>query len=115
MYQPYTLDSISYNTPLSVPDQTNTKKYRFDVSVNMVQFLEGYTPAPELAGMAWWNDDELALNVATGIGPVLQVGQEEFVIVYNDTGVQIDNATAVYPVGAVGGRPSVAEADSKIA
>jgi len=42
-----------------------------------------------------WNADKLTLNVPTGLGPVLQVGQEMYVIVYNDTGTQIDNGKAV--------------------
>jgi hypothetical protein len=69
-------------------------------------------PASEPAGLLWWNKEDYALNVATGIGPVLQVGQESYVIVYNGTGEQIDNGAAVYPIGGFQGRPSVAKANS---
>jgi hypothetical protein len=70
------------------------------------------TNVPDAEGIVSWNPDDLTINANTGLGPILQVGQELFTLVYNGTGSQIDNGTVVYPVGAVGGRPSVAEADS---
>ncbi|GAG21757.1 unnamed protein product, partial [marine sediment metagenome] len=64
----------------------------------------------EPEGRVWWNKIDRTLNMATGLGPVLQTGQELFIIVYNDTGETIPNGTAVYPVGGFDGRPSVAPA-----
>ncbi len=71
------------------------------------QFNTGVTPASEPVGLVWWNDDDYTLNISTGLGPVLRVGQEDYVIVYNGTGSQIDNGSSVYPVGGFQGRPSV--------
>jgi hypothetical protein len=68
------------------------------------------TPGDGAEGRSKWNPDEHTLDLTTGLGPVLQVGQESFVLVYNGTGSTIYNGTAIYPVGATAGRPSVAEA-----
>jgi hypothetical protein len=52
-----------------------------------------------------WNSDFHTLNIPTGTGSTLQVGQEFYFLIYNDTGVQIDNGSVVKPVGGfpVGG------------
>lgn len=57
-----------------------------------------------------YNTDDYTLNIPTGLGPVLQVGQERFTIVYNNTSDTLFNGTVVYPVGQVSGRPSVEKA-----
>jgi hypothetical protein len=63
-------------------------------------------------GRVWWNKTEYTINMDTGLGPVLQSGQEMFTIVYNDTVSQINDATAVYPTGFFSGNPTVEEADA---
>jgi hypothetical protein len=72
---------------------------------DFVRFQSGVNPA-ESAGTTWWNGDELALNVATGIGPVLQLGQEQYILVYNDTVGTYTNGTVFRPKAAtlVGGQ-----------
>ncbi len=74
--------------------------------VDYINYNSGVTPPSEDAGMTWWNETELALNVASGVGPVLQMGQEIYFLVYNDGVAQIDNGTVLRPVGAtlVGGK-----------
>ncbi len=57
-----------------------------------------------------WNTTDMTLNVPTGLGPVNQVGQELFVVVYNDTGAEIENLKVVHAVDGYNGRPSVAKA-----
>jgi len=64
-------------------------------------------------GLTYWNDQEHTLNIDSGLGPVLQVGQELYIIVYNGTGETIPNGSAVYPVGGFEGRPSVALASAE--
>jgi hypothetical protein len=68
------------------------------------------SPGDGPEGRMKWNANEHTADLTTGLGPVLQIGQESFVLVYNGTGSTIYNGTAVHPVGAVGGRPSVAVA-----
>ncbi len=68
------------------------------------------TDAP--ADVLTWNSDDFTIDIVTGLGPVLQVGQELYIIVYNGTGSQIDNCTPVYPVGGFMGRPSIAKANA---
>jgi hypothetical protein len=82
------------------------------IAVDSVQFDTGYAPGSFPEGLVYWNADDHALNVSTGQGPILQVGQEMYVIVYNGTASQIDDAKAVYPVGGYQGRPSVALANA---
>lgn len=55
---------------------------------------------PQEAGVVDWNDEELALNVQTGIGPTLQVGQELYILIYNDLGSEITNGTTLRPKAA---------------
>jgi hypothetical protein len=47
-----------------------------------------------------WDPDFLALNIPTGVGPVLQVGQEFWFLFYNNTGVTIPNGSVIRPAGA---------------
>jgi hypothetical protein len=84
-----------------------------ELGVDRLQYDISHTPPTEPEGQIWWNTTDKTLNIATGLGPVLQPGQETYVLVYNGTGSQIDNGTPVYPVGAVAGRPSVAKANAE--
>lgn len=52
-------------------------------------------------GNLTWNPDFYTSNLSTGLGPNLQLGQEQYIIFYNDTGAQIDNGTVMRPVAAV--------------
>jgi len=95
--------------------QWNDTAKRFEVTttptgIDSITYDIDYTPPSEPEGLAWWNNMDYTINLSTGLGPVLQVGQELFVIVYNNTGSPIPNGTPVYPVGAVSGRPAVAPA-----
>jgi len=47
-----------------------------------------------------WNTDFHTLNVPTGLGPSNQVGQEEYIVFYNDTGASIPNGTTLRPVSS---------------
>ncbi len=57
--------------------------------------------APENPGVMKWNAGELAVDIDTGVGPVLQVGQEVYILIYNDTGNPIVNGTTLRPFAAV--------------
>ncbi len=48
-----------------------------------------------------WNSDFKTLNIPTGLGPVLQTGQEFYFIVFNNTGVLIPNGAVIDPVAAI--------------
>lgn len=54
-----------------------------------------------------WNPTELTLDVPTGLGPVMQVGQETYMQVYNDTGSIIPDKSVVSPITALNDRPSI--------
>ena len=62
---------------------------------------------PENPGVLSWNKEDYTMNINTGIGPILQVGQETHVVVYNGTGETIENGKAVSPIGSFNGRPSI--------
>jgi hypothetical protein len=67
---------------------------------------------PEI-GRVHWNDDDQALNIHTGgsTKPTLQVGQEQWLRVRNNTGATLPNGCVVYVNGAQGNRPTVTSAD----
>jgi len=83
----------------------------FDYTSNKftdIDFNISYVPASETEGKAWWNTTDKTLNLATGLGPVLQVGFEDWFWVYNDTVADMDNGQVVHPIGgATGGKPHV--------
>ena len=58
-------------------------------------------PLAPAAGNVWWNEGEHTVNVDTGIGSVLQVGQEMQVLVCNNTGVTIPNGKVLHPIGSI--------------
>ena len=52
------------------------------------------------AGTLQWNNKEYTIDINTGLGATIQVGQETLLLYYNDTGAQIDNFTALHPKSA---------------
>lgn len=65
---------------------------------------------PSQEGAVCWNDVEHTLNLDSGSGPVLQVGHEIYVLVYNNTVDQIDNGSVVYPTAIFNGFVSIEKA-----
>jgi len=61
-----------------------------------------------------WNASSYTLNIPTGLGPVLQIGQEMYVLVYNNTGVTIANGKAVKVSGVVNDYQSITLAKADI-
>lgn len=90
--------------------------YDYDLekpAVDLVQLAIAHSPAGEPEGQIWWNGTDFTANVATGLGPVIRVGQEVFLPVYNDTIAQIDNGSVVHTVDdATGGLQHIEEADA---
>jgi hypothetical protein len=87
--------------------------------VNEINFDTTYVPTIDPSGGSiWWNNKEYTINVQTGLGPTIQVGQEILLLWYNDTGSKIDNFSVVRPKAAtlVGGvvipTPELAQANS---
>ncbi len=80
----FTLNSLSLNnSPVNVP---------------------GTTP-----GVLSWNSTEGTVDLQMGFADaVLQLGQEVYAIVYNNTGSQLNNGKAVYVTGQYGGDLTVA-------
>lgn len=58
-------------------------------------------------GTLLWNNKEYTINVNTGLGATIQVGQEVLVLYYNNTGATISNFKALHPIGGavIGGLP----------
>jgi hypothetical protein len=72
------------------------------------------TNAPaEIEGEVDWNPDDHTLNINTGFGNVVQVGQEVFGIGVNKTGAQVDDGKVVYLSGVQGNRPTMDYADAR--
>jgi hypothetical protein len=59
-----------------------------------------------------FNSTDYTIDVETGLGPVLQVGQEMYTVVYNGTASQIDNGHVCNVVASFNGFPSVSLADA---
>ncbi len=78
--------------------------------VDSVQFNTAYTPDTEPEGLVWWNTGDNTMNISTGYGSILQVGQEIHIKVYNNSGETISDGTAVYPTGAFNDFPTIGKA-----
>jgi len=86
-------------------DKTNdnfTEVYNPD----KIEFKNTGTPTITEEGTVWWNQEEYTINILTGLGPTIQVGQEILMLFYNDSAVDtISNLKAIRPKAAtvVGG------------
>lgn len=72
-----------------------------------IRFNPDYTAPDHKEGRAVWNSTDDTLDLQNADGSVTQVGQEQHLIVYNDSGTQIDNGHVVYISGATSSRPTV--------
>lgn len=61
-------------------------------------------------GRVKWNKDYYTVDICTGLGPINQVGQELYKIVFNDSGSEIGDGKAVYLSGLGGGYPTITKA-----
>ena len=87
-----------------------------DVEFNSIKLSTSSTPAHE-EGLVFYDTDNKALAVYNDEADVtLQVGQEEWIRVFNNSGDTISNGKPVYVVGAVNGIPSIelASANSEV-
>jgi len=86
--------------------------------IESAQFDTGYAgPGAHSPGLVYWDADNGTLSVMADITDVvLQVGQESYLRVYNDSGADIDDGDVVYISGAeaVTGHPTIelAQADT---
>ncbi|MHA1481829.1 MAG: hypothetical protein ACTSQA_00140 [Candidatus Heimdallarchaeaceae archaeon] len=78
-----------------------------------LNFRTGLTEECTEAGHVAWNNKETTLDICTGRGPNLQVGFEDWFLVYNTTGEDILNGQVIHPIaGATLGIPNVALAQA---
>lgn len=84
-----------------------------NVATNYID-LTPTDPGPtQVEGRIYYDDEYKALTVYNDItGSSLQVGHEEWIRVYNNSGSTITNGTPVYVTGATGETPTVAPADA---
>lgn len=78
-------------------------------ALDSIQFDTALVTPGHSEGLMYWDQTAKTVSVMTDIADViLQIGQETYVRVLNDTGSQIDNGEAVYITGATGGVPTIA-------
>lgn len=78
-------------------DTTNWKQS--EPNALSLQFDTENIPTITSEGKVWWNGSEYTLNINSGLGATLQVGQETYVLFYNDLGSEIPNGKILHPVG----------------
>jgi len=99
-------DLLQYNKTTKVWDNTATP------TVDSMVFRPD-EDLTQVEGLVYYNDEYKALTVYNDItGSSLQVGHEEWVRVYNDTGSTIANGTPVYTTGSFGELPTIAPSDA---
>jgi hypothetical protein len=66
-----------------------------------VNFATTDPPVVTSEGTVFWNNKEYTINIVTGLGPVIQIGQEVVMLFYNDSTTEtISNLKAVRPKAA---------------
>ena len=100
-------DPTYYDAPGAIDHATTTNRewsvagHSIDTTVDMDN--NDITNIKELilknGGSMGWNANEYTIDIDTTLGPVLQVGQEQYVLFYNDTGSSISNGKVLHPVG----------------
>ena len=115
--------SIYYGYGQNPVSGANEAEHQFSNSTSAEQVMATYidfnttdtvtsaiTPA---VGCLHWVDDDQTLNLGTGGAgsPELQIGQEQWLRVRNNTGTTLPNGCVVYVNGAQGQRPTVTSAD----
>jgi hypothetical protein len=81
-------------------------------TLNKLNF-NNYENTNPIEGDVWWNSEFGTLNIKPDInGPILQVGQEQWIRVFNNTGIDIVDGKAVYISSANFDEPEVALASS---
>jgi len=80
--------------------------------IDEVPFNPAYAgPPAHVEGLVFWDDTDHTISLMPDVsGSVLQVGQENWVRVKNNSGVLIENGDAVYQVSADAGIPTIAKA-----
>ena len=98
---------------ITITDGVISLDSALDVSSTYMDFTP-QNPGPAYSeGRVFYHDEYKALTVYNDEADIaLQVGQEEWVRVYNNTGSTITNGTPVYITGATGETPTVAPADA---
>ena len=87
-----------------------------DIYINGTRLNTSPTVPTHTEGYFYWNATDRCIDVMSGLNEsVLQVGQEQWVRVRNNTGSTISNGKAVYITGRIGNRPTIAlaRADSE--
>lgn len=85
------------------------------LSLEQSQYATGLTAPSHSEGRVFYDKDANTLAIMSDIsGPVLQVGQEQWIRVINKTGADIEDGSAVYIVGQVSQLPSVAKAKADV-
>jgi hypothetical protein len=78
------------------------------VTLDTIKFNDG--------GFIEWNGGEYTIDVETGLGATIQVGQETLMLYFNDTGITIPNGTVLHPksgtsiMGVIVPTPELADA-----
>lgn len=73
-------------------------------AINSATFNTAPTPPAYAAGNLFWEADDNTLSIHSGLDSTsLQIGQESWIKVRNNTGVAIPEATAVMYTGTIGG------------
>lgn len=97
-----TLDSnITVAVDSTVVRTESDQSINGSLAVSTVRFntsLENYSPE---VGELFWNSEDRTLDLETG-GALLQIGQEQYYLVKNQTGNSIPNGQAVMAAGTLG-------------
>ena len=90
-------------------------RYSANTIIPSARFSTSPPTYPHTEGLVYWDDVDgtLALMLQDGTTPVtLQVGQENFIRIRNNTGAQINNGQVVYLTGSLAYRPTAALAQA---
>lgn len=92
---------------------SNVALGEFGLSAGYIGLDTTPTSTPTSVGTLSWDTTYLTPKVITGVGDTtLQIGQEEVILVHNNTGSTLTDGQVVYVTGSTGELPSVSLADA---
>lgn len=104
-------ESISGTTQLKSAENVSLQEQSITDILSTVYNVSGCGES-DVEGTVCWSADDMTLNVVTGLGNVIQVGQEMTGVGLNKEGVIMRNGQVATLSGSVGEQPTVVLADA---
>lgn len=108
-FQPYSAitEGVGFYSGTTCPTGITEVSFNGILAATELRVSTGTTHGTHNIGDIYWSEDDQAVSVQQSVNVSLQIGQENYIFVKNNTGVGINNGQVVYINGADGNRPTI--------